>query len=161
MKRKVGHLFLVRLVVVKMRKFKVVRDKVYIPKFFRGYKEFPVNDVKYIYIGRDYTSGYGNHRIYIMKGGKYVPYIAILSEMKVCYLDVDALSYSDRNELLCYQRYDEETFLQLLENGFNGRICVWHKIYNDNFLERWTQLAREGKLDMEKVQLIYGKTMIY
>ena len=81
--------------------------------------------------------------------------------MKLCYKSVPALKNCDRNEVLWYQCYEQETFLQLLENGFNGRICVWHEIYNDNFLERWTQLARDGKLDMDKVQLIYGKTMIY
>ena len=143
-----------------MRKFKIIKDKVYIPKFFRKYKEVSLSEIGFIYIGRFKIQLPGGHW-YERANKKYIPYIAILTDMKICYQEVNGLRYCDRNELLCYQRYDEETFLQLLENGFDGRICVWHEIYNDNFLERWTQLAREGKLDMEKVQLIYDKTMIY
>ena len=143
-----------------MRKFKVLRDKVYIPKFFRKYKGVSLSEIGFIYIGcfEVYVPGCS---FYKRKKKKYVPYIAILSEMKVCYPSVTNLWYNSRNELLWYQRYDEEIFLQLLENGFNGKIYIWHEIYNDNFSERWAQLARKGKLDMEKVQLIYDKTMIY
>ena len=139
-----------------MRKFKIVQDKVYIPKIFRKYKKIDILEIAFIYIGCLYLKG-GYHKL----NKSYVPYIAILTDMNICNKIVNYLGDWGRNELLWCQRYDEETFLQLLENGFNGRICVWHEIYNDNFLEPWTQLAREGKLDMEKVQLIFDITIIY
>ena len=145
--------------MVSCRKLKVVKDKVYIPKFFRKYKEISIQDINFIYIGC-FDVCIRGYSFYKREKKKCVPYMALLSEMKVCYPSVTNLWYHCGNELLCYQRYDEEMFLQLLENGFKGEVYIWHEIYNDNFLERWSELARKGKIEMEKVHLIYERTMI-